>query len=187
MSANKRNRFSLQLKYKIAQLIDKNVPNKDIIDKFSCEGITLNNIYDIKRNRNQIVSEFEGSLSAEVKSVRKSVYPEVEKELIAFMSSSAVNEVPINTMMIKDKALQIAQNMGITGFKASNGWIGRLKTRNNIKFATIHGEASSVPEETCIDWTQIKLPELIKDYEPQDVFNADEFGLFWRLAPTKHT
>ena len=103
MSANKRNRFSLQLKYKIAQLIDKNVPNKDIIDKFSCEGITLNNIYDIKRNRNQIVSEFEGSLSAEVKSVRKSVYPEVENWLIAFMSSSAVNGVPINTIMIKKK------------------------------------------------------------------------------------
>ena len=75
--------------------------------------------------------------------------------------------------------------MVITGFKASNGWIGRLKTRTNIKFATIHGEASSVPEETCIDWTQIKLPELIKDHEPQDVFNVDEFGLFWRLAPNK--
>ena len=40
MSANKRNRFSLQLKYKIVQLIDKKVPNKDILDKYTDEGIT---------------------------------------------------------------------------------------------------------------------------------------------------
>jgi hypothetical protein len=26
---------------------------------------------------------------------------------------------------------------------------------------------------------------LIKDYKPEDVFNGDEFGLFWRILPNK--
>jgi len=27
------------------------------------------------------------------------------------------------------------------------------------------------------------LPEILKDYSPRDVFNADETGLYWRAIP----
>jgi hypothetical protein len=30
-----------------------------------------------------------------------------------------------------------------------------------------------------------KLPEFVKDYKPEDIFNGDEFGLFWRIPPNK--
>jgi hypothetical protein len=26
---------------------------------------------------------------------------------------------------------------------------------------------------------------MLKDYKPEDIFNGDEFGLFWRLPPNK--
>jgi hypothetical protein len=42
-----------------------------------------------------------------------------------------------------------------------------------------------VSQELCDDWTDTKLPEILKDYEPQNVFNANEFGLFWKLLPQK--
>ena len=29
------------------------------------------------------------------------------------------------------------------------------------------------------------LPHLLMDYAPQDVFNADEMGLFWQVLPDK--
>jgi hypothetical protein len=41
-------------------------------------------------------------------------------------------------------------------------------------------------QELCDDWTDTKLPEILKDYEPQNVFNANEFGLFWKLLLQKH-
>ena len=32
---------------------------------------------------------------------------------------------------------------------------------------------------------ETELPQLIKDYEPKNIFNLDEIGLFWKLLLTK--
>ena len=52
-------------------------------------------------------------------------------------------------------------------------------------FKIFHSEADGVPDDLCNDWTTTKLPELVKDYAPEDIYNGDEFGLFWRLSPQK--
>ena len=64
--------------------------------------------------------------------------------------------------------------------KASNGFLHRFKSRNKIVYHTIHGDANGVPE-----WINIKLPELVKEYDPKDIFNGDKFGLFWRIPPNR--
>ena len=38
--------------------------------------------------------------------------------------------------------------------------------------------------EISDDWKQILEP-LLNQYDPNDIFNADETGLFWRLLPDK--
>ena len=35
------------------------------------------------------------------------------------------------------------------------------------------------------DWLTTSLPKLLQDYEPKDVFNIDETGLFFRCLPDK--
>ncbi len=45
-------------------------------------------------------------------------------------------------------------------------FIDRFKTRNEVIFQTIYGEANGVPEQLCEDWINVKLPELVKDFEP---------------------
>lgn len=55
------------------------------------------------------------------------------------------------------------------------GW-GILKSAMNV-FKKICGESASVSDEICKDW-KIELQSLLKDYEPKEVFNADETGLF---------
>jgi hypothetical protein len=54
-----------------------------------------------------------------------------------------------------------------------------------VLFQKIQGEATSVPESQCNDWKLNKLPLIIKDYEEKDIFNGDEFELFWRLLHKK--
>ncbi|GBM39867.1 Tigger transposable element-derived protein 4 [Araneus ventricosus] len=50
---------------------------------------------------------------------------------------------------------------------------------------TVSGESEDVDCETVDDWIQNQLPDLIKEYEQKDIFNADETGLFYNLLPSK--
>jgi hypothetical protein len=72
----------------------------------------------------------------------------------------------------------------IQSFAASSGWLERFKKRHNITFKTVSGEAGSVSPED-VGQFQEKLPSLLRDYNPRDIFNADETGLFFRALPNK--
>ena len=48
------------------------------------------------------------------------------------------------------------------------------------KFKKQHGEKQDVDDFSAERWVVDALPDIIKDYEPRDIFNADETGLYWR-------
>ena len=48
------------------------------------------------------------------------------------------------------------------------------------------GEEGSVSEEMLHDWTSRQLPDLLEKFSPDDIFNADETGLFWKCLPDKY-
>ena len=77
--------------------------------------------------------------------------------------------------------MYFAKPLGHNTFKASNGWLNKLKKRNNIVFPKICGESACVKKDTSGEW-QIKLPTLIENYEPNNVFNADETALFYQWS-----
>ena len=47
------------------------------------------------------------------------------------------------------------------------------------------GEAASVTEDMTADWLGTSLPALLSEFEPENIFNADETGLFWKCLPDK--
>jgi hypothetical protein len=181
----KRIPISLETKYKVIRLLDKKTPNNEILNQFKSELRDVYNISKIKKNREKIIREFETSTSAKVKSLKKSDYPLVEKGLIDFISECNTLGVPVNTLLIKAKANELAVIHNITGFKCSNGFVTRFKARNGITFQVSHGDAEGVSDDICNEWVNNKLPEFVKDYKPEDIFNGDEFGLFWRIPPNK--
>jgi hypothetical protein len=69
--------------------------------------------------------------------------------------------------------------------KCSNGFVTRFKARNGITFQVSHEDAEEVSDDICNEWVDNKLPEFVKDYKPEDIFDGDEFGLFWRIPPNK--
>lgn len=73
---------------------------------------------------------------------------------------------------------------GISDFTASDGWLSNFKKRHNLVFKKICGESASVDEGMCNDW-QIKLQDLLCEYDPKNVFNADETGLFFKCLPDR--
>ena len=64
-----------------------------------------------------------------------------------------------------------------------HGWLRRWEVRNNVK--TISGESNSVTPEMVNMWSETSLPTLLYSYDLKDIYNADEFGLFYQCVPNK--
>jgi hypothetical protein len=94
-----------------------------------------------------------------------------------FQRARSIN-APLSGPMIQEQARQYAQQLQKTEFKASNGWLNRFKARHNIGAAVLSGERASVDQDTVDSWRE-RLPTIVKDYAPRDIFNMDETGLFF--------
>ena len=54
-------------------------------------------------------------------------------------------------------------------------------TSNRQKWAP--GEKGSADTQSSEEWISSGLPELLGKYRPNDVYNADETGLYYRATP----
>lgn len=81
--------------------------------------------------------------------------------------------------------MELAEELEIEGFKASDCWLENFKDRHGIKFRTEQGEAAAVNQEVVTTWQETVLKDLLAKYAPDNVFNADEAGLFWKLMPNR--
>ncbi|GBM44677.1 Tigger transposable element-derived protein 1 [Araneus ventricosus] len=67
-------------------------------------------------------------------------------------------------------------------FKASRGWFDNFRKRTGIHSVVRHGKAASSDVKAAEDYLKT-FSELIEanGYIPQQVFNCDETGLFWKM------
>jgi len=49
----------------------------------------------------------------------------------------------------------------------------------------VSGESNSVSTLLSEEWINNKLPDILEGYEPRNIYNADEFGLFYKMLPKK--
>ena len=68
-------------------------------------------------------------------------------------------------------------------FVATDGWFQRWKKRENIVYGKAFGEQLDVNIEGAEMWPKTQWPALIAQYSPDDIFNADETGLYFRALP----
>ncbi|CAM4640652.1 unnamed protein product [Caretta caretta] len=101
--------------------------------------------------------------------------------------------VPIDGNTLREKALSLyafkspaegGQPSDEKEFKASQGWLNSFRNHFNLKNVQTTGEAASANEEAAKAYPE-QLKKIIeeKGYLPEQVFNADETGLFWKKMP----
>ncbi|GBN89635.1 hypothetical protein AVEN_216386-1 [Araneus ventricosus] len=69
-------------------------------------------------------------------------------------------------------------------FSASHGWVEKFKNRHSLATRILSGEIASVNEGTAEQW-EGNLASLVNGYEPKNICNCDETGLFYKLMPDK--
>ena len=119
------------------------------------------------------------------KRIRGSNFSQVEEALDHwFQSTMSLKNITIDGPIIQAQAIKFATMLNCLDFKASSGWLEGFKKRHKISFKTIVGEAGLVDQKIIEDWFKI-LPELIKGYNSDDIFNGDETALFYKALPNK--
>ncbi|GBM84948.1 Tigger transposable element-derived protein 4 [Araneus ventricosus] len=115
---------------------------------------------------------------------RKIETSEIDEVLMKWFRSARAKNIPVNGVLLQEKAREVGESLGLETFKASNGWLEKFRTRHNISFKQICGEEKSVNPNEVTDWFG-KLKSLLKGYDDRDIFNADETDLFYRILPEK--
>lgn len=181
MSAKKYKCLTLGEKIKIIDEVKSGEKRKkDIAEEYGIPASTLSTILkqeDILRKR--MVA---GNLNH--KRVRKSEFPEVEECLLKWFKQCRDQNISVGGPILKEKADAFAKSLGRDNFRASNGWLEKFKQRNDIVFRKVCGESASVDDNVCKDWKE-ELKTFLKDYEPKNIFNADETALYYQCLPDK--
>ncbi|GBN69389.1 Tigger transposable element-derived protein 6 [Araneus ventricosus] len=93
--------------------------------------------------------------------------------------------VPISGHFIIEKVLQFAKALGYDEFRGSNGWLDKFKRRHGIVAKVISGESKEVDDNDSENWVKETPSKILKDYKPENIFNADVIVLFFECLSKK--
>ncbi|XP_021695234.1 tigger transposable element-derived protein 4-like [Aedes aegypti] len=121
----------------------------------------------------------------QVKRAKAPVDERLERALQVFISQARENSIPLSGLIIREKACQLAKKLGVPEFQGSSGWLFKFLKRHNISFKKVCGENAAVDSTMAGNWMTNVLPGFIQEYDPKDIYNADETGLFYKCLPDR--
>lgn len=167
----------------ILHMVDAGVKAVDIAAKFNVSESVISRT---KAKRLEIEMRLQkGEVASSSKRFRKAKFEEIDIAMLQWFSNMRTTrpDAPILPGIITEKAKEMADALGVEGFDASRGWLQKWQTRHNIVLKPTHGEAASVDQAVVDAWRAQDLPAILAQFKPDDVFNDDETGLFWKLLP----
>lgn len=146
-------------------------------------------IHDIKKNKAKIEDFFKNNEtpSSVRKTLRTGEFPQVEDALYAWFIQERNRHSPISGEILKEKAKFFYNRiMKNDDFRASDGWLDKFKRRFGIRLLTFTGEKLSCDVDSVEPFIAL-FKKTVDDLGlgPDQIYNADESGLFWRLLPKK--
>ena len=120
------------------------------------------------------------------KTLKTATYEDVEKATLKWFSCARDQNVPISGPILSAKAEEFPNQLEIGNFKASTGWLERFKERHGILLKRVCGEANSVNiSATEMEEWNNRLRLMLEKYRADDIYNADETGVFYKHLPDK--
>ncbi|XP_054281926.1 tigger transposable element-derived protein 6-like [Macrosteles quadrilineatus] len=166
-------------KRRVIKAVDEGLKKKSEIAKEF--GIPPNTLSTIMKNREKY--EAEGGLTNK-KRCKSGEFKDVDECVLTWLKQCRDKNIPVSGPILQEKAIQYAESLGKKDFRASNGWLHNFKKRNEIIFRKVCGESASVNSNVCDEW-KTELKKLTESYLPENIYNADETGLFFKCLPDR--
>ncbi len=112
------------------------------------------------------------------------VYSDVNNICWEWHQQLRAKNIPVSGPLLLNKAKQIADALGHPEFAASNGWLHSFKKRHDISWRKLSGEAASTDLDAVNNWLST-VPFICSGYKKEDIFNADETGVFFQALPNR--
>ncbi|XP_064071485.1 tigger transposable element-derived protein 4-like [Vanessa tameamea] len=165
MSGAKGKQINIEEKSRIISKLESGVPNKDLAKEYGVSHSTISTIWN---EREKIQNLYDKNF-LKMKRTRTTKHTKIEEALLKWFKYQRTNNVPINGPILQQKANDFVQRFGEV-FVCSSSWIQRFRTRHGIVGGKMSGEAASVPRYAK---------------KPDDIFHADETGLFYNMTPDR--
>ena len=116
----KLNTKSLGEKCNALKDLESGMSNKEVAEKY---GVPKNTISTWLKNKDKYRAASDKS------SNKRSDYERVDKVVFKWFLAQRSQNLPIDGVFVKEKALQYAKELGFKDFQASDGWLCRWKIR----------------------------------------------------------
>ena len=90
-------------------------------------SILPSTIWTWKKNKNKIFESYEKELNS--KSIKPEVLGTTNKDLMKRLLNLRSWNIPMNGLLLKEKASDFAKELGVTSFQVSDGWLVKGKKR----------------------------------------------------------
>lgn len=182
-----RRELTLADKVAILDEIRSQPPNTSNRQLEAITGVPKSTIGRLIHQQDKLLEQWalsKGHRGATQKRKRDGKDPEVEEALVKWLSVVTERGVSVNGPMLKSKSEELAKKLGRSNFKATDGWLSRLKSRHGIKFHKSRGKKDTADASSGTgNWKSTQLPNLLQKFCADDIYNAVETGLLYRATP----
>lgn len=178
--------LNLTQKTEILRKLGEGVAGKRLAHDYNVAESTITYI---KKQRTAILSTVASSSTAvNKKNLRNAENPEMEEALFKWFLDQRARNAVIDGAILKAKAIEFFNKLkpDDNSFKASDGWLRNFKRRKGIRFITICGEKNSVDWDAIDPFIrQFRAKVQAMNLTNEQIYNADESGIQYKLLPTK--
>jgi Tc5 transposase DNA-binding domain/CENP-B N-terminal DNA-binding domain len=180
LCVKKRKVLTVEEKVSLIRAIEKGERQTDVVQR---TGLSQSTVATIWKDRKKWLDAMfqEGNK----KKMRKPQYDDLDRAVLQWFQEQRLNQIPLCVALIKAKAEFYATELGIVEFKSSEGWLRKWKERHNVNYGHISGEPRHVDKYITDDWLENVWPDMNARYSPEDIFNAGETALFYKLTPNE--
>jgi hypothetical protein len=192
-SRKKRVQLTIETKLEIIKRkIDKEESDEYLANLYGIERSSVTKLIKDKEKYFNYANENTNSKEAKRCRIQIGNFFLVEEALYKWLCQARAMNIPISQSILQEKALFFfnsfkESNLSInmpSEFIASSGWLQKFQLRYNITSKIINGESESVSKSLVKNSIE-EIRKVLGDYISEDIYNADELGLFYRLGPDR--
>jgi hypothetical protein len=179
--------YTIEEKLNIIERIRKGTKKAEICRELNLPESTLRGWLKNEDKMRAFIDNMESDSGLLRKRSRTAQNTDLDKCMFDFFVAKRNDGVPLSGPVLQMQAKNFNEALGGSEhFKCSRGWLNRWKKRHGVSQVTISGESRSADVQAAEEFLP-KLQEMVEreGLSAEQLFNADETALYFRMMPQK--